>query len=341
MQYSKKIKDILFTLAFPAVMFLLMEMVCLAIKDRHLLGSMLDVKTLVRNTGIAAIISFALSFNLSCGRFDLSLGAQRLAGTILGGVLALRLGLSGIWLLLFALAFGLLFGFLTGVVFIITRVPPMVLGIGVGLVLECIPYVASEGKGLNLFGRPGMEILTNTAFVVGLVVIVGIFVSVVMNMTVFGYEMRAIQGSQVIARNSGINIFKHAVLCYTLAGGLVCIAGVMDVSFTTQMSATLGLASISAVTANMFPMILGGYIGRRSNQAIGVIVAPLTIKLFSYGLTNLELSEANTNAANMILFIAVLIFLANESVFQRRREEKERIAQAQKKKREDDSAIAQ
>ena len=331
---SRKVKDVLFTVAFPVAIFILMELLCLALKGRHLVGSLLDIKTLVRNTGISAILAFALSFNLSCGRFDLSLGAQRLAGTIVGGVIAMDLGLTGLWFLLFSVVFGLLFGFLTGMLFVITRVPPMVLGVGLGLVWECVPYVYSEGKGLNLFGYAGTEILTSTPFTIIIMVAVGFFVTVIMNKTKFGCEMKAIQGSQFIARNSGINIFRHAVLCYTFAGALVCIGGIIDAAYQTQMSATLGLTSNSAVSSNMFAMMLGGYIGEKSNQATGVIVASFTLSIFFYGLTLMELSEANTSVVNQTVFVLFLVFLANRYFLKKRSAEKARIAQALERKKE-------
>lgn len=331
---NEKLKSFLFTIAFPVGMYLIMEALTMLLVRKHVLNTMLDIKTLIRNTGISAMIAFALSFNLTSGRFDLSLGAQRLAGTIIGGVLALKLNLSGVWLLLFAIGFGLLFGFLTGLMFVWLRVPPMVLGIGMGLIWEVFPYIASEGKGLNLFGKSGMEVLSSTPFIIGVVIIVGIIVYLIMNKTRFGYELRAIQGSQLVAQNSGINIFKHTVICYTLAGALVCIAGVMDVSYTTQMAASLGLTSNGVVAANMFSMILGNYIGRKSNASIGIIVAALTIKIFSYGLTRLELSEANTNVFNMLLFVGFLVFLANENLLKNRRAEKARIQEAIDYKRE-------
>ena len=210
---NEKIKNILFTLAFPVGMYLIMELITMTLVHRHVLNSMLDFKTLIRNSGISAMIAFALSFNLTSGRFDLSLGAQRLAGTIIGGVIAIKLNLSGIWLLLFAVFFGLVFGFLTGIMFITLRVPPMVLGIGMGLIWEVFPYLVSEGKGLNLFGKTGMGILSDTAFIIGIVTVVGLIVTVLLNKTRFGYELKAIQGSQLIAQNSGINIFRNTVLC--------------------------------------------------------------------------------------------------------------------------------
>ena len=333
MNKSSKIKDILYTLAFPAVMLIIMEIIVFSLKDRHIIYSMLDVKTLIRNTGEATVIALALSFNLSCGRLDLSLGAQRLAGTIVGGVLAINMGLSGVWLLIFAIAFGFLFGLITGIAFVTLRVPPMVLGIGVGLALECIPYAVSEGKGLNIFGVAGTSILSESTFVIGVVIIIGIFVNILLNNTVFGYQMRAIQGSQWIALNSGINIFASTVMCYALAGALVCVAGILNVSYTTQMASALGLTSNGTVLANMFPMVPGGYIGRKTNQATGIIVAALTVKIFTYGLVLLELSEANSSVASNILFVAFLVFLANEAVFRNKRSQRERIAQAIEKKK--------
>jgi len=331
---KETLKNILFTIAFPLIMWLLMEIIVYSNKGLHVIASMLDVKSVVRNAGISAIIAYALSFNLSSGRFDLSLGAQRLAGTIIGGVLALRMGLSGIWIMIFAVCFGALFGFITGMMFVTFRVPPMVLGIGMGLILEVIPYAMTKGVGLNLFGQPGVEILSATWFIMAVVVIVAIIVYFLLNKTRFGYELKAIQGSQLISQNSGIDIFKHTVLCYTFAGALVCVAGVMATSYSTSLQASLGLTSSAVVAGNMFPMILGGYIGRRSNQSIGIIVAALTIRIFSYGLTLMEFSEANSSALNMLFFVGFLVFLANEDIFRKRKAEKDRIAEAIEYKKE-------
>lgn len=334
MNQSSKVKDILFTLAFPVCTWLVMELLCFVLKDKHVISTMLDVKTIVRNAGIAAVTAFALAFNLKEGRFDLSLGAQRMAGTILGGILAQALGLSGLWLLFFAVAFGFLFGILTGLAFITLRVPPMVLGVGMALIWEVVPYVVSGGKGLNLFGVSGMGILTESWFQIVVVVVMAALVYILMNYTRLGYETKAVQGSQLIARNSGINIFRHAVECYALAGGLVCIAGVLEVSFSTQMSAGLGNTSNGVVTANMFAMILGGYIGERSDSAIGILAAALTLQIFKYGLSLMELSDPNNAVVNMVVFVGFLVFLANRHVGALNKARKERVQLAQKFKAE-------
>ena len=331
---NNKVKSILKTIAFPVIVYGVMEILVRVKAGHGIVSSMLDVQSIIRNAGISTILALALSFNLTSGRLDLSLGAQRLAGTIIGGVVAQKLGLSGVWLLVFALAFGLLFGLLTGLMFVITRVPPMVLGVGMGLVWEVIPFAITGGKGLNLYGMAGNEILNNTYFIIIGMIVIAVFCAVLLNSTKFGYELKAVQGNQLIARNSGIDIFKNAVICYTLAGGLVCVGGMFTAAYETQLLAGLGLASNGVVTANMFPMMLGAFIGAWTNDAVGTITAALTIQIFQYGLTQLEFSTPNASAINSALFVLFLVYLANKEIFKIKAHEKARVAEAKAKKAE-------
>lgn len=329
-----KIKNILITLAFPAVMFLVMSLMLIIFNKPQIIISSIDIRSLIRDAGISATIAFALSYNLTSGRLDLSLGAQRLVGTIFGANLALALGLSGIWLLVFAFITGLLVGFLVGVIFVTVRIPSLILGIAMGLILETIAYVSSDGIGLNLFGVEGIEILRNIEFTILVVVVVAIINLIMMAFTRYGYHLKAIQGSQRVAMNSGIKVFKHAVLSYTFAGAFVSISGVLFAAYNTQMEATLGSVSNAPVVANIFPMMLGGYIGRRTNIAVGIITAAITLRIFSLSLSRMALSEAATSVFTMILFIVFLIWLANEHIFENRKAIKERIKEAEIKKLE-------
>lgn len=327
-----KLENALITLAYPVGMFLVMSAFLLVMNKPNIILSSIDIRTIIRDTGIAATIAFALSFNLTSGRLDLSLGSQRLVGTIIGANLALSFGLTGVWLLVFAFATGMLFGFIVGMIFVIVRIPSLILGIGMGLILETVAYIFSDGIGLNLFGRAGIEILRNIEFTILVVVIVATINFIMMAYTRYGYHLKAIQGSQRIAMNSGIKVFKHAVLSYTFAGGFVAISGVLFAAYNTQMEATLGFASNGPIVANIFPMMLGGYIGRRSNAAIGIITAALSLKIFSISLSRMALSEATTSVFNMLLFVGFLIWLANEHVFDNRKAISARLNEAKMKK---------
>lgn len=325
------LKNIIISACFPIVIFVIMELLVIT-KGNHIISSVLDVQNIIRRTAISSLIAYALSFNLTCGRMDLSLGAQRLVGVIVGGNIALSLGLSGVGLLVFALVFGLLFGFLTGVLFVVTRVPAMVLGIGLGLIYECVAFFTSDGKGFNIFGVDGNDILINMWFTVSVLILCAGIVMFLLGYTRYGYHLRAIQGSQKIAKSSGIKVFRNAILSYTFAGGAVSTSGMLDAAMSNGMKVSTGFMSNGTVLANMFPMFLGMYISRWSNQAIGILIASLTLNIFSLGLSKLQLSDAQTNVITMLLFLALLIYLANENIFKVKRAERARIALAHEKR---------
>ena len=147
---SRKWKNAHITLAFPAVTWLVMNVLCLLTMQRGVIASMLDVQNYVRNVGISACTAMALSYNLGHGRFDLSLGAQRMMVAIVGGNIAIRLGLGTWGVILCSLTAGLLFGALVGVLFATTKIPAMVLGVGVAFVYECVAFVSSGSQGLHV-----------------------------------------------------------------------------------------------------------------------------------------------------------------------------------------------
>jgi len=328
-QIKTRIGNALFVLSIPAAVYLIMEVIVYFGPGTHLINSVLDVRNLLRDLGISTIIAYGLSLNLASGRFDLSLGAQRLVGTIIGGNIAIMLGLNGIFLLIFALLSGFLFGFIVGMVFITFRVPPVVLGIGMALIYESLAFAASSGQGLQLFGVPDMEILVNPVFTLTVLGIIMIAMYVLFSWTKFRYELAAVQGSQKIAHESGVNIFRHVVICYTLAGALVAVSGVFNAAFTGSMTPTIGLTSNGAVVAMSFPMFIGSYLARRSNLAVGILMGTLALKFFVLGLTALKLSSALQVSINMFAFIGFLVFLANQDVIKIYKARKKRIREAQ------------
>lgn len=327
------LKSVVIALALPVVVFLIMELLVYAVQGRHVIGSALDVRNLIRSSGISAAVAFALSMNLTSGRMDLSLGAQKVAGTIVGGLIAQSLGLGGIWTLIFAMIFGMIFGGAVGIAFVTLRVPPMVLGIGMACILECIGFAASDGIGLRLVGRPGIEVLGDASFTIAVIAIMVAVMLVVMTYTTFSYKFRAVRGSQQIARNAGINVFVNVALCYTIAGVLVCISGVMDGALSGSVTASMGLTSNGSVMANMFPMMIGcSFLSRYINQAVGVISAAVALRIFAMGLTAFNVSDSISSCINMALFIAFLVWQANSHVIAQRRYDQDRIVQAQQKK---------
>jgi len=329
-KFTKVLKEITIMVALPLCVFALVEILLYVTKGAHIFNSELDVKNLIRNAGIVAALAFALNMNMDAGRMDMSLGAQRVAGTICGGLLAQTLGLGGVWVLVFSIAFGLIYGALVGWAFVTLRVPPMVLGLGMSCILECIGFAVSGGVGLKLVGSEGIEVLSNVNFTITVVAIMAVFMLILMTYSTFSYKYRAVSGNQNIARNAGINIFTNVVICYTIGGALVCVGGVLSAAFSGSLDATMGMTSNGVVLNQLFVMMLGGsYLSRYINQAMGIISASVAMSVFTMGLTAFNVSDAMASSIKMILFIIFLTYMANEHLYQQHKADKARIAQAQ------------
>lgn len=329
----KFLKGIGIALALPVAVLIIMEVLVGLFAEGHVISSSLDFKNLVRGAGITTAIAFALSMNLTSGRMDLSLGSQRVVATIVGGIVAEQLGLSGAWVLFFAVIFGLIFGGIVGILYVTLRIPPMVLGIGVACIYECIGFGMTDGVGLRLVGTEGIDVLSNVNFTIAVVAIIVITMMVVMTYTRFSYKFRAVRGNQQIAKNAGINIFVNVAICYTVAGVLVAVSGVLDAAFAGSMSASMGLTSNGTVMSNMFPMMIGcTFLSRYINQSIGIISASFAVKIMGMGLTCFNLSDATSGVVNMIIFIAFLVYQANAYKIAQARTDKKRIAEAKEYK---------
>ncbi|MDD3239790.1 MAG: ABC transporter permease [Lachnospira sp.] len=325
----KFLKGIGIAVALPVAVLIIMEILIGLFAEGHVVSSMLDFKNMVRGAGISAAIAFALSMNLTSGRMDLSLGSQRVAATIVGGVVATKLGLGGAWVLLFAVIFGIIFGGIVGILYVTLRIPPMVLGIGVACIYECIGFGLTDGVGLRLVGTKGIDVLSNVNFTIAVVAVIVICMLVFMTYTQFSYKFRAVRGSQQIAKNAGINVFVNVAICYTVAGLLVAISGVLDASFAGSMTASMGLTSNGSVMQNMFPMMIGcSFLSRYINQSIGVISAAVAVKIMGMGLTCFNMSDATSGVVNMAIFIAFLVYQANAYKIAQAKLDKKRIAEA-------------
>ena len=162
-----------FTVAIPAAVWLIMELLNLAFCGVHTLNSTVDY-TLMRNLVTSFCFALGLNCNLPVGRMDTSTGSQMYLACIIGGNIALSLNLGGVGVLVFSMLFGMLAGGFVGFLFINMRILPMVLGLGISLVYECISFSMYNQQGLNLFGKPGVSILSNWGFIIVVTLLVTI-----------------------------------------------------------------------------------------------------------------------------------------------------------------------
>ena len=328
---SKKKKNlsrmvILKTLSIPLITWLICELI-----DRSLVGvgvitNIADVKALLRTLLTSFSFALAINCNLTSGRMDLSAGAQMYMGCIFGGNIALSLGLGGIGILIFSMIVGALCGLVVGVLFVNLRILPMVLGLGVSLIFECMSFGAYNQQGLKLFGKPGVEVLSNIGFILIVAFALVAIVTWLFQYSSFGYRRRAIQGNQKLASDSGINIYTNCIQCYILAGALVACAGVFDTAYSGGLTPVMGMTSNTQVFKNMFPMALGLLIGSYSHKpVIGILLGSLSVKILTMCLSKLAMDSSMQNIIIYSLFLLLNIYRMNAYRFNYAKEKKARI----------------
>lgn len=317
-----------FTVLVPLTVWFVMEILDYSICGLHTMGSSVDWITLMRNLVSSFCFALGLNCNMALGRMDTSTGSQMYLACILGGNLALSLNLGGLGVLVFSMIVGMIAGGVVGFLFIKLRILPMVLGLGVSLVYECLSFSMYKQQGLNLFGKPGTSILSNSIFILAVTAVIIVVMTYLFMYSSFGYCRRAIMGNQKLSRDSGINIYSNAVICYLAAGALVSVAGVFDTAYKSNLTPVLGMNSNVTVFSNMFPMAVGLWLAKRSNPVIGVLAGSLSVQLLVIGLSkfaNVGMSDYMMTCIKYSVWLVFMIYRMNEDKFDHIRARRARI----------------
>ena len=103
---------------------------------------MINVVTLV-------FIAWGLTFNIPAHRWDFSIGAIMVLSVIIGGQMALALGLNAYGLLLCCFLVGAVLGAISGLIYVLLGLSAFVTSLGVALLFEAFSYILFDGQGVN------------------------------------------------------------------------------------------------------------------------------------------------------------------------------------------------
>ncbi|HHV11076.1 MAG TPA: hypothetical protein GXX75_12430 [Clostridiales bacterium] len=324
---TKISKNIIFSLAIPAVTYVFFRVLCEATGHPGFgVGS--DLQTIIYTSVYSGLIALAMFLNLTSGRLDFSIGSTLVLATILGGNIAKELRCSGIVFLLITLAIGALIGLVSGLVYVILGLPPMVVSLGLAMIYEAIGFIFNKAKGVKLIGKSDLLIYARAPENIILIIIVLAILVFLMEYTRFGYNRNALVSGQKIAVDVGINEKKNAVLCYVLAGAMLGIAGCVYLSKYGMMTPETGLSSSSYFMSAFLPIFIAGAIGRYSSAPIAVFIGAVTQAFLTSGFARMGMSNSAQAIVNNIIVLAFLIYSSNSYIFLEQRMFKEKLEAA-------------
>lgn len=272
-----------------------------------------NVLTILRYASIIGVISIGVTFVITAGGIDLSVGSVMGLTTVLASLTAVqRAADNSTWLLmvLVALAVGVFAGLINGVIIAYGNV--------VAFIATLAMLVAARGVAELISGR-STQIVINRDFLsvmrsnlLGVPLLIWIFALVaaagwfLLNRTTFGRRTVAIGGNLEAARLAGIRVRRHIVWLYVLSGLTAGIAGIMMMGRTTAGTSTHGLLyELDAIAAVVVggTLLVGGR-GTIVGTVLGVLLFSTLTNVFTQN--NLDTS-VQAVAKGAIIVLAVLL----------------------------------
>ena len=222
-------KNTLITIAGPIAVYLLMFALTNMTGNTGF-GVGPDLRTIIYNMCYSGFIALAVSYNLTSGRLDFSVGSVLILSLIIGGTLAKNMEAGPVELLLLVVAAGMVCGLISGLFYIILRLPAIVTSLGVAMIFEAIAFKLNKSNGIRLIGKFDMLIWAKWPYNVLLMAVVLIILTYLLEYTRYGYNSKSLQTGQKNAVEVGINEKANALISYVIAGGLMACAGVLYIS---------------------------------------------------------------------------------------------------------------
>ena len=301
--FNVRPSDYIVYLCFGAVLIFF----ALTIGDKGFL-TVANLFNITRTTSMIAIMAVAMTFIISAGELDLSVGSTAALAALAAG-LAIEAGYGLAGGVVAALASGLLVGALNGFFVTIVNIPSFLVTLGmmqfvrgVDMRVTYTKPVAIANPTFNaIFGSGSVGPFPSLFLWSILAVALG---HVVLKYTPFGRAVLATGGNRLAARYSGINTARIKFICFLVTGVAASLAGLLYSGMMQTARYNFGTgAELAAIAA----VILGGtslFGGKGS--IIGTFIGALLIGTINNGLIilGLDVSEQNM-VAGAIIILAV------------------------------------
>jgi ribose transport system permease protein len=272
-----------------------------------------NVLTILRLAAVIGVVSVGMTFVITGGGIDLSVGAILALSSVWCTTLATQaMANSAGWpvMVFAALVVGAGCGMVNGLLIAYGRVVPFIATLAMLASARGLAEIISNRR-TQIVNVPSFTNFVN-ADVLGIPILVIVFAVVaaigwvVLNRTTFGRRTVAVGGNPEAARLAGIRVQRHTLALYVLLGVCCGIAALMLVARTTTGSSTHGtLYELDAIAAVVIGgTLLSGGRGTIVGTVFGVLIFTTLSNVFT--LNNLSIS-AQSVVKGLIIVLAVLL----------------------------------
>ena len=272
-----------------------------------------NILTILRLGSVIGVVSVGMTFVISGGGIDLSVGAIVALSSVWATTLATQAMANDIhWIVMVftALAVGAGCGLVNGALIAFGRVAPFIATLAMLAAARGLAEIIAQRKTQIVQNRDFINFFGGSVLGIPMLVIIFALIAVIgwilLNRTTFGRRTLAVGGNAEAARLAGIRIKRHTMLLYVLLGVACGIAAVMIMARTTTGSSTHGqLYRLDAIAAVVIGgTLLSGGRGTIVGTVLGVLIFTTLTNVFT--LNNLDTSTQAV-AKGVIIVAAVLL----------------------------------
>ena len=250
---------------------------------------------MILQVSIIGIIAIGVTQVIITAGIDLSGGAVAAMAAMLAASLAQASGgfaqphfagvvdLPIIIPIIAGIAIGLAAGWLNGYITAKTGIPPFIPTLGMLVAGRGLAVLYTEGQ--PIFGlQEDFNAIGQGAWPVVIFLLVAALFHILLKHTVYGRRTYAIGSNEEAARIAGINVERHKVLVYSIAGGLAGLAGVVMAARATMGQPGMGtMYELDAISAAVIggTSLFGGR-GRIFGTVIGICILGLITSAFTF-----------------------------------------------------------
>jgi ribose/xylose/arabinose/galactoside ABC-type transport system permease subunit len=259
--------------------------------------SAINLRAILSNVPVIAIMAVGMTFVLLAGGLDLSVGSI-LGFTAVNVVLFINAGLPLAFVILASVTIGAALGCVNALIITKGRINPVIVTLGMmafarglaswfSLDIEALKVGRVFDEGFLQLARyyvfPGFRLFPITIIYVAVFFLGGAFV---LSRTPYGRNLYAVGSNEYAARLAGIQVQRIKFSTYVISGVMASVAAVILVAQLSIGRDDAGLGSeLQVITA----VVLGGVSlkgGRGS--LLGVAIAVLVLGVLSNGMVHLE-----------------------------------------------------
>ena len=266
------------------------------VREQSFFGSPIRLKIMILQVSIIGIIAVGVTQVIITGGIDLS------SGSIVGATAMIAMSFAQVgsypkavfleqgWVdlpviipIAIGLACGLIAGFINGALIAYTKIPPFIATLGMMVSARGIAKWWTEGKPVSF---PTDDFAALGAGMTPVFIFIGIAVLFyfILKYTVYGKHTYAIGSNVDAARMSGINVERHLVLVYSIAGLLAGLAAMVLAARGLTAQSGMGIMyELDAIAMSVIGGVsLAGGRGSIIGTAIGMLIFGVIISGFTF-----------------------------------------------------------